>query len=192
MIAYLKGKILKKKKNSLIIENNGVGYKVFVPALLFEKSTYETMIELEIHTVVREDDWSLYGFETSEQLELFEQLISVSGIGPKTALEVFTLSVEKIKRSILNKEVETLKKIPGIGKKTAERLILELRGKLGSLDSDHLPETEPESAQSIQPEVSEALFRLGYHQKDLDLVFRSLQTPLARMEDMVTYFLKNV
>jgi Holliday junction DNA helicase RuvA len=116
----------------------------------------------------------------------------VSGIGPKTALEVFTLSVEKIKRSILNKEVETLKKIPGIGKKTAERLILELRSKLGSLDSDNLPETELESTQVIQVEVSEALFRLGYNQKDLDRVFRSLQTPLVQMEDMVTYFLKNV
>lgn len=192
MIAHLHGNVLSKRNQKLIVDIQGLGYKVTVPAQLFEKTETHLPIDLHIHTVVREDDISLYGFETEEALELFELLISVSGVGPKVGLDLFVWPITKIKSAIVSKDVTAITQIKGIGKKTAERIILELRSKLGSLDNDNLPEMEDDSTDSLNEEVLDALMGLGYQQRDIKRVFKSIKEPLSDPEKMIKYFLKHV
>lgn len=132
MIAYLRGTLLEKHPNQVIVDAGGVGYDVNIPI-----STYAALpeagreVRLRIHTHVREDALSLYGFLTEDEKMLFERLISISGIGPKLAVTVLSgLAVADLVAAIRGGEVERLVRIPGVGKKTAERIILELREKL--------------------------------------------------------------
>ncbi len=191
MIAHLSGKCLSKSEKSLIIDVQGVGYRVFAPAIFVEKTEVHLPLKLHIHTVVREDDLSLYGFQTAEELHLFETLISVNGVGPKLALELFTSPLEEIQAAILSENVYALTQIPGIGKKTAERIILELKEKIAPLAKDltlekaNLPKEVPE-------ETIHALLGLGYKRGDINRVFRSLKEPITQAEDLIKYFLKNV
>ena len=191
MIAHLSGKCLSKSEKSLIIDVQGVGYRVFAPAIFVEKTEVHLPLKLHIHTVVREDDLSLYGFQTAEELHLFETLISVNGVGPKLALELFTSPLEEIQAAILSENVYALTQIPGIGKKTAERIILELKEKIAPLAKDltlekaNLPKEVPE-------ETIHALLGLGYKRGDINRVFRSLKEPITQAEDLIKYFLNNV
>ena len=191
MFAHLSGKCLSKSEKSLIIDVQGVGYRVFAPAIFVEKTEVHLPLKLHIHTVVREDDLSLYGFQTAEELHLFETLISVNGVGPKLALELFTSPLEEIQAAILSENVYALTQIPGIGKKTAERIILELKEKIAPLAKDltlekaNLPKEVPE-------ETIHALLGLGYKRGDINRVFRSLKEPITQAEDLIKYFLKNV
>jgi Holliday junction DNA helicase RuvA len=132
MIAYLRGKILEKHPNQVVVDTGGVGYDVTIPI-----STYSALppagadVQLRIHTHVREDTISLYGFLTREEKALFEKLIDVSGIGPRLAVTVLSgLPTADLIASIRQGQVEQLVRIPGVGKKTAERMVLELRDKL--------------------------------------------------------------
>jgi Holliday junction DNA helicase RuvA len=132
MIAFLRGKILEKHPNQVIVDAGGVGYDVTIPI-----STYSSLpdtgseVRLRIHTHVREDALSLYGFLTQEEKILFEKLIDVSGIGPRLAVTVLSgLATKDLIASIRHGQVEQLVRIPGVGKKTAERIVLELRDKL--------------------------------------------------------------
>ncbi len=191
MIAHLSGKCLSKSTKSLIIDVQGIGYRVFAPATFVEKTEIHLPLKLHIHTVVREDDISLYGFEKEEELRLFETLISVNGVGPKLALELFASPLEDIQAAILSSNVYALTQIPGIGKKTAERIILELKEKIAPLAKDlaiekaNLPKEMPE-------EAVHALLGLGYKRGDINRVFRSLKEPLRDPEELIKYFLKNV
>ena len=131
MIAYLKGEVIAKPNNYLILETGGVGYQVFAGEnFLAEIKVGETK-ELYIHHRVREDASDLYGFKTLDDLNLFELLLSVSGVGPKSALAVLSLaSSDDIKEAIIRGDASLLTKVSGIGKKTAERLVLELKTKV--------------------------------------------------------------
>lgn len=137
MIGHLRGVILEKHPNQVLIEAGGVGYDVQIPI-----STYTSLPEpgatavLRVHTHVREDALQLFGFGTAEEKQVFERLISVSGIGPKLAITVLSgLATPELVAAIRNSEVARLVRIPGVGKKTAERIILELKDKLAGIDT---------------------------------------------------------
>jgi Holliday junction DNA helicase RuvA len=166
MIAHLRGVLLEKHPNQAIVEAGGVGYDVTIPI-----STFSALpdpggeVRLRIHTHVREDALSLYGFLTADEKALFEKLIGVSGIGPKAAVNVLSgLAIGDLVTAIRNGQVETLVRIPGVGKKTAERMVLELRDKLDSLAIGQPAEpARPVAAafSAMEQDVLSALLNLG-------------------------------
>ncbi|MCK8815962.1 Holliday junction branch migration protein RuvA [Natroniella sulfidigena] len=166
MIAYLEGELIRTGIDYIIINVGGVGYKVYIPASLSHKLP-EVGNEVQVHTYnyVREDKISLYGFSSLEELETFEQLLSVSRIGPQVALNILaTISSRDFKLAILNGEVATLKKVKGIGNKTAKRLILELQEKV---ELDNIEEDANFSQTEVDTKAEDAikaLVSLGYQQ----------------------------
>jgi holliday junction DNA helicase RuvA len=132
MIASLSGTILQVEENSLIVGVGGVGLRVFVPSTVLEDTGGAGRpVRLHTHLIVREQELALYGFATAEDRQLFETLLGVSGVGPKVALSILsTLSPELIQGAIAREETAVLQRVPGIGKKTAERLMFQLRDKL--------------------------------------------------------------
>lgn len=134
MISYLTGIIKFKTDNCITLLVSGVGYKVFMPANLLTDTKLNQLLSLFIHTHVKEDALDLYGFTTHEELALFELFLGVSGIGPKTALVIFSNSkLSKIKEAIIKGDVDFFTSIPRLGKKNAQKIIIELRTKLGSI-----------------------------------------------------------
>lgn len=164
MIGSIKGKIILKTEKFLIVETNGVGYKVSVsPDTLSQAQKTGSEIMLWIHTHVREDILDLYGFIKREELEFFEMLIGVSGIGPKGALSILGIaSIDTLKKAIGTGDTSYLTKISGIGKKTAEKIVIELRDKIADKMKDEKGGT------SLQGELDalEALKSLGYSQNE--------------------------
>jgi Holliday junction DNA helicase RuvA len=160
MIGSIRGKITLKTEKSLIVETSGVGYKVSVsPDTLSKAGKTGSETFLWIHTIVREDALDLYGFLNREELEFFEMLINVSGIGPKGALSILGIAtIETLRKAISTGDTAYLTKISGIGRKTAEKIVIELREKIG----------EEKSGTSLQGELDamEALKSLGYSQNE--------------------------
>ncbi|OGI59862.1 Holliday junction DNA helicase RuvA [Candidatus Nomurabacteria bacterium RIFCSPHIGHO2_02_FULL_37_45] len=160
MIGSIKGKIILKTDKFLIVETAGVGYKIkLVPNVLPEIKKTNEEISLWVHTHVREDTLDLYGFLDHQELEFFEMLINVPGIGPKGALIILGIaSIETLKQAISMSDITYLTKISGIGKKTAEKIVIELRDKIGGTKSGN----------SLQGELDalEALKSLGYSQNE--------------------------
>jgi Holliday junction DNA helicase RuvA len=155
MIASLRGKLISKKPDSLIIDVGGVGYNVHVPlTLLSSLPDEEKEVFLYIHTHVREDALQLYGFQTEDEKRIFTSLIGISGIGPKIALNILsTIAPDKFYGAVESEDTDFLCRVPGLGKKTAHRLILELRGKLPSIK---------EKADTVYNDTLSALVNLGY------------------------------
>lgn len=171
MIAHLKGILLSKSPNAIIIDNNGLGYEVFVPL-----STFYTLpdeegqeISLHIHTHVREDAFILFGFKTILEKKIFRLLISVSGIGPKLAVNILSgIGPDTLLEAIAHGDVAKLQSIPGVGKKTAERISLELKDKAQSTRSDiDLPPVKIRSHEEkeLRDDALSALVNLGYSSK---------------------------
>lgn len=157
MIAHLKGKIEYLKNNYAVVDVSGVGYKVYLSAYTFGHIAGKSEISLFIHTYVREDTLSLYGFLNMEELEMFELLISISGIGPKAATSILSIATPKtIKTAILNEDPSILTKVSGIGKKTAERVILELQNKVADISTGDKEEA------TVDVDAIEALIMMGY------------------------------
>jgi len=174
MIGRLSGLLLDKNPAQLIVDCNGVGYEVSVPMSTFYHlpSTGER-VTLLTHMVVREDAQLLYGFGTTQERELFRELIKISGIGARTALAILSgMSVNDLAQAVTMQEVSRLTRIPGIGKKTAERLLLELKGKLGA-ELGAVPGTDMGSGNDILS----ALLALGYSEKEALLAIK--QVPAA-------------
>jgi holliday junction DNA helicase RuvA len=135
MISYLEGSIKYKGLNYLIILTGGVGYKVFVPNDILNKVTQDNNFSLFTYTNVKDDAIDLYGFNTVEDLALFELFLGVSGVGPKTALAIFSnAKVPQIKAAIVKGDVDFFTAVPRLGRKNAQKIIIELRSKLGSLE----------------------------------------------------------
>jgi Holliday junction DNA helicase RuvA len=166
VIAHLRGSILEKHPNRIVIDVNGVGYDVFVPlSTFYGLGEPGAAIALRIHTHVREDAFLLYGFATQLEQDLFERLIGVSGIGPKVALAVLSgIEPQELIRAIERGDLARLTAIPGVGKKTSERIVLELK--------DRLPRPHPgmaaagaaaAGAPAMRDDVVSALVNLGYH-----------------------------
>ena len=166
MIAFLRGKLLEKHPNQIVIDTAGVGYDVVIPISTFSAlPDIGAEVALRIHTHVREDALALFGFWTTEEKGLFEKLISVSGIGPSLAIKVLSgLATPAIIDAIRGGHVEQLVRIPGVGKKTAERMVLELKEKLEGLGSGAPPtvlsKAEP-ALSDIEQDVLSALLNLG-------------------------------
>lgn len=169
MIAYLKGKLLEKEANTVIVETNGVGYDVTIPlSTFYELGEAGEDIELRVYTYVREDSLQLFGFRTLRERTLFLKLITVSGIGPKLAITMLSgMSADEIIVAVRTDNLARLTSIPGVGKKTAERLVIELRDKLNEISSASVEEraaasNAPASVDAVYDDALSALINLGY------------------------------
>jgi Holliday junction DNA helicase RuvA len=169
LIAFLSGKLISKQPNSVVIDVNGVGYEVNIPlSTFYELGELDTNIALRVHTHVREDALLLYGFRTSVEKDLFLKLTSVTGIGPKLALTALSgMPAQELVSAIRNNDLARLTAIPGVGRKTAERLIIELRDKMAKM---MLSGTEAEPAtprvvtaeDALKDDITSALVNLGW------------------------------
>ena len=196
MISYIIGEIKYFGEENFVIENNNIGYLI--------NSSFNTIKTLEINNEfkiftkmnVREDDISLFGFSSKDELEVFELLTSVSTIGPKNAIAVLsTLNVDKIKLAIVNNDIDTLTKAKGIGKKTASRIILELVDKVKKMAINDDISILEESSKSSNSEIDvarEALINLGYQRNSIDNVLTTLKDSDLSLEEIIKEALKRM
>ncbi|MDU6792197.1 MAG: Holliday junction branch migration protein RuvA [Anaerococcus sp.] len=196
MISYIIGEIKYIGEENFIIENNNIGYLI--------NSSFNTIKTLEINNEfkiftkmnVREDDISLFGFSSKDELEVFELLTSVSTIGPKNAIAVLsTLNVDKIKLAIVNNDIDTLTKAKGIGKKTASRIILELVDKVKKMAINEdltISDTKITGTNSEIDVAREALINLGYQRNSIDKVLSSLKDSDLSLEEIIKEALKRM
>lgn len=181
MIGRLKGFLAEKNPPQVLIDVNGIGYLVDVPmSTFYHLPELNKEVTLLTHMVVREDAQILYGFYTAQERETFRMLIKVTGIGPRSALGILSgLSVTDLAHAVATQEVGRLVKVPGIGKKTAERLLLELKGKIGD-DLGITPTHEPQN--STQNDIMQALLALGYSEKDAKTALKQLPADISVTE----------
>jgi Holliday junction DNA helicase RuvA len=165
MIALLHGKLADKRPNQVVVDVGGVGYLVHVPlSTFYALGELHSEVSLIIHTQVREDAIALYGFLTSREKHLFELLISASGVGPVLALKILSgMSVDDLVPAVRAGDIARLTRIPGVGRKTAERMIVELRDKLAAMEApERVP--QPPTAMGAAADVLSALLNLGYEE----------------------------
>ncbi|MCR4334431.1 MAG: Holliday junction branch migration protein RuvA [Patescibacteria group bacterium] len=166
MISHVKGKVIHKDLRFVVIDTNGVGYKIFATIDTINK--LKNKVSIWTHLSVRENALDLYGFISIDELSFFELLITISGIGPKTALGILNVaSINTIRNAIASGDTSHLTKVSGIGKKNADKIVLELKNKIGSFESDNIP---------IQQETDamEALISLGYSQSTVREVLKNI------------------
>ena len=190
MLAYIKGILEIKTKGYIVVEAGGLGYKIFMPESTIAKAG-NIGDKVQIHTFmrVREDDVSLYGFLTNEELRMFELLLSVSGIGAKGALGILSnITPSQFALAVISNDVAILKKVPGIGPKTAQRAILELKDKL---KEEQLEEKLKDSSKRLKDnseninEAISGLMVLGYSKKDIEKAFEHLDIDNLSIEDLI-------
>jgi Holliday junction DNA helicase RuvA len=180
VIAYLHGRILEKQPNRIVVDVAGVGYDVSVPlSTFYGLGDAGSDIALRIHTHVREDALALYGFATKLEQDLFERLISISGIGPKLALAVLSgIEPPELIRAIEHGDLARLTAIPGVGKKTSERIVLEMKDRLPKVQTPAAVEEQGTRPSALRDDVLSALMNLGYHrplaEKSVDAVIKSV------------------
>ena len=176
MISFIRGLVADTTENAVILENNGIGYEIFMTGSSIEQVS-RIYGEVKIHTYfqVREDAMQLYGFLSKDDLEMFRLLLNVNGIGPKAALGVLAgLTADELRFAVLSDDIKTISKAPGIGKKTAQKLILELKDKLKLEDAFEKKLAHEQEAASVsgflihdgRQEAAEALIALGYSSTD--------------------------
>lgn len=186
MIGYLSGKIISKKPTKVIIDVSGVGYLVNISISTFEKIADREEVSLFTYLNVKDDALDLYGFYSLAEKEMFELLISVSGIGPKTAQSILSgIQIEDLKEALKTANISRIISVPGIGRKTAERMMVELRDKVESLVES--VEGVSVGASSIRNDAVAALVNLGYNQKVADRTVRAItdRNPSISIEDLV-------
>jgi Holliday junction DNA helicase RuvA len=191
MIAFLRGRLASWDVSSIIIDVNGVGYRVALStqslATLNEKGSEITVLTTMI---VREDSMSLFGFMSEREQRLFEKLITVSGIGPKVALSALSaFNAEALQQIIAEEDVARVSSIPGIGKKTAQRIILELRG---TLDPSEGTEGSATATPQVATQVNEALLGMGFSSAEVDLALKGYDGDTSDVAAMVRYGLKRL
>lgn len=184
MIGYLSGKIISAKPTKILLDVNGVGYVINISINTFEKITDQQAASLFIYTSVKEDSISLFGFFTESEKEMFELLISVNGVGPKLALSILSgIQIGELRNAIITGDVSRIISIPGIGRKTSERLVLELKTKVDKISG----EGEQEIPFSIKNEAIAALSTLGYNVKLAEKCVRELLSaePESTLEEII-------
>ncbi len=179
MISYIKGILEDVTDDSVVLENNGIGYEIKITGRML-LSLPKRGSEMKIYTYlyVREDALALFGFATREELQTFQLLIAISGIGPKAGLAILsTLSVQELRFAVLSQDVKTISKTPGIGKKSAERLIIELKDKMKLEDALRWEEEplEENAQEESKTEVTLALVSLGYSNADALRAIQSVE-----------------
>jgi Holliday junction DNA helicase RuvA len=197
MIAIIKGKVLSKTPSSIIIETGGIGFEVLVSGRTFEKIPGKGQeVELNIHTHVREDDLRLIGFFSTGEKEIFLKLLAVSGISIKIALSALTIYEQmELKRIIMSKDSDLVRRIPGIGKKLAERIILELQDKFKEEEMLEGPLSRGALEDDKVFEVRQALKTLGYNSKEINralLKMKPEDTRGKKVEEILKIALKEV
>ncbi len=201
MLAYIKGTLEIKTKGYIVIDANGIGYKIFMPESAISKLC-DIGEKVQIHTFmrVREDDISLYGFLTNEELRMFELLLGVSGIGAKGALTILSnITPSQFALAVISNNVDILKKLPGIGAKTAQRVILELKDKLKKEQEIDIVQGEEEvtfkHVIEEDEKVSEAISALqvlGYTKKEIMLALEKVDMADLSVEDIIRKGLKSL
>ncbi len=187
MIAKLTGKIEYMQDSYAVIDVNGVGYKVGLSAYTAGKTSQLKEVSFFIYTYVREDTLALYGFLSREELEIFELLISISGIGPKAGMSILSIATPKtIKTAILNNDPAILTKVSGVGKKTAERVILELQNKVATMT------TEEKEEATIDSDAVEALLSIGYSTTEAREALKMVSPKIKEVGARVKEALKNL
>jgi Holliday junction DNA helicase RuvA len=187
MIGRIQGTLIANTPPRLIVDCNGVGYEIDVPmSTLYQMPAIGQQVTLLTHFVVREDAQQLFGFATDSEREAFRSLIKISGIGARTALSLLSgMSVEDLAQAVTLQESGRLTKVPGIGKKTAERLLLELKGKIGA----DIGSTSQSHQADSQIEILQALTALGYSDKEAQLAIKQV-TPGSSVSDGIRLALK--
>lgn len=197
MIAFLRGRVLEKQPNRVIVDVGGVGYDVAVPlSTFYTAGDPGAEITLRVHTHVREDQIALFGFATALELTVFERLIAISGIGPKLALAVLSgIEPRELVGALQRGDVTRLTRIPGVGKKTAERIVLELRDRLPkAMEAVATGAPAPAPADALRDDLSSALLNLGYHRPMIDKTLDRLLADAAnpRFEDVLRTALREL
>jgi len=192
MLAYLSGIVIAKNNNYLILKVNNVGYQIFVGESLLSSMNKGEDRELYLSHQVREDASDLYGFKNLEDLALFELLLSVSGVGPKSALGVLSIaSADDIREAVIRNDASLLMKVSGIGKKTAERVVLELKNKIAKIITGSSLNGESGLSTSFGDEL-DALMSLGYSLPDARLALDGLDASLQESGERVKAALKKL
>lgn len=187
MISYLSGKVYQKKPESLTLVVGGVGYLVFMSPSLLSKIKANDTAELHIHTHVRDDLIDLYGFTTLEELSLFKLLINVSGIGPKTALTVLDRGAGAVEQAIIKADEGFFTLVPRLGKKNSQKIIIELKNKLGSQVNLDLSGSENETN-----EVLQALLSMGYTRTEALNAIRDVPPEIKTIEEQIIFILRQM
>ena len=193
MINHLKGIVEAKKENYIIIDVNGIGYKVFMPDNSIQNLNLEENTKIYTYLRVSEDEINLYGFLSFEELTMFELLISVGGIGSKSAIKILSnIAPSKFALAVISNDVGSLKKLPGIGAKTAQRIILELKDKLKTESS--IDETEEKEhnlfIEENAKDAIDALQVLGYTRKDIEGTLEKIDIKGKTVEEIIKLGLK--
>jgi len=190
MYAYIKGKIVEKSNNYVIIENNGIGYRIFMTITAIDKISDKNE-EIKIYTYyqVREDNISLYGFLQKEELRMFELLLSVSGVGAKSAIAMLSsIMPSEFAMAIIQNDTSKLTKIQGVGAKTAARIVLELKDKLKTEEAISKENAEVQKVVKNDEEISEAMQALqilGYNKKEIEKAFEKLELVNLSTQDII-------
>lgn len=198
MLAYIKGTLQAKKNDSVIVETGGIGFSITVPLTAFDKLP-EIGSQVKIHTYahIREDSWTLFGFLTDDELKMFEQLIKVSGVGPKAAISLVSyISPSHFGLAVLTDDVDAFVKVPGIGKKTAMRIILELKDKFKKEQGKEIKSLsanieEKSESNKIHDAVA-ALMMLGYSNQQANLAVSSVFSEEKDLEMIIRDALKSL
>ena len=197
MIAHLIGKLIYKSPDHSIVDVKGIGYKIFTPL-----STYYVLpktgesVTLHIHTRVREDELKLFGFLTEEEQTIFEKLITINKVGPKLALGILSgMSPENLLTAIMSNDAARLSAIPGVGKKTAERLTLEMKDKLSDLTFEMAHQQDTEVPEGPYEDALSALVNLGYKKPQAEKSLKSAYNTIGKdgsLEDLIKESLNNL
>jgi len=198
MFAYLKGNLEIKTKGYIVIDVNGVGYKVFMSETAIEKlGEIGETVKVYTYLRVREDDMSLYGFNTNEELRMFELLLSVSGIGAKSAITILSnISPSSFALAVITNDVDKIKSLPGIGPKSAQRIILELKDKINKEEStENIASDVVEKQETNKEKVLEAISALqvlGYSRKEIEKALENIDKENLTIEEIIKKGLNNL
>lgn len=196
MFAYIKGSLEQKSNNYVVIDVGGIGYKIFMATKAIEAlGEIGEIVKVHTHYYVREDNISLYGFNTNEELRMFELLLQVSGIGAKSAIAMLSeISPSSFALAVISDDISQLVKIPGIGKKTAARIVLELKDKLKTEEAITKAE-EVKLSITNEEETSEAIAALqvlGYTKREIEKALENVDTKNLQLEEIIKQGLKNL
>lgn len=193
MIARLTGQLIEKQPPILVVDVNGVGYELEAPMSTFYKVTLGTPVTLYVHQVVREDANLLYGFASREERDMCRTLLKVNGVGPKMALAILSgMEADAFAACIRQGDVATLTRIPGVGKKTAERLVIEMRDRVGDGPAGFAPTGGEPVPASPERDAITALIALGYKAAEAERAVSRIRTDNASAEDLIRQALKGM